>query len=118
MPDGHARSLVLLRAGAHLYGTATPASDFDAKSVLLPAARDILLQRVQATIVGHRVRGPGERVAASETDIETHTAFSDISTSWPPTSLLPSRCCSRRTPSCSPRPIRSGARSRRSALPC
>ena len=73
MPDDHARPLVLLRAGAHLYGTATPASDLDTKSVVLPTARDILLQRVQATTVGSRAREPGERLAAGETDIETHS---------------------------------------------
>ena len=73
MPDGYARALVLLRADAHLYGTATPASDLDTKSVVLPAGRDILLQRVQATTVGSRAREPGERLAAGETDIETHS---------------------------------------------
>ena len=73
MPDGQARPIVLLRAGAHLYGTDTPASDFDSKSVMLPSAHDILLQRAQATIVDSRVRDAGERMAAGEADIETHS---------------------------------------------
>ena len=75
MPLDHCspRPLVLLRAGAHLYGTATPASDLDAKSVMLPAARDILLQRVPATAVASRPRLPGERLAAGEPDVETHS---------------------------------------------
>ena len=72
MPDGHARRLVLLRAGAHLYGTATPASDLDAKSVMLPA-RDILLQRVKESTVDSRFRGQGERLAPGDNDIETHS---------------------------------------------
>ena len=73
MPHGHSRAIVLLRAGSHLYGTATPASDLDTKSVILPAARDILLQRVQATIVESRSRAPGERLTAGDTDVETHS---------------------------------------------
>ena len=73
MSDGLTRSLVQLRAGAHLYGTATPASDLDAKAVILPSARDILLQRVQATTVESRARGTGERLGSGETDVETHS---------------------------------------------
>ena len=42
--------VVLMRGGAHLYGTATPPSDLDLKDVYLPTAREILLQRVQATV--------------------------------------------------------------------
>ena len=42
------RRIVELRAGSHLYGTATAASDTDLKAVYLPAARDILLQRAPA----------------------------------------------------------------------
>lgn len=73
MPDGYARPLVLLRAGSHLYGTATPASDLDAKRVMLPAARDILLQRVRDSAVESRIRGQGERLAPGDSDIETHS---------------------------------------------
>ncbi len=73
MIAGSARPIVEVRAGAHLYGTATPASDFDAKSVFLPAARDILLQQVQATIVESRERAPGERNAPGDVDVESHS---------------------------------------------
>jgi len=73
MPDGCARRLVLLRAGAHLYGTATPASDLDAKCVMLPGAKDILLQRVRDSAVESRIRGQGERLAPGGSDIETHS---------------------------------------------
>lgn len=53
------------------YGTATPASDLDAKAVVLPAACDILLQRVQAIVVTSRAREPGEAVRPGEEDVET-----------------------------------------------
>ncbi len=42
--------IVEMRFGSHLYGTATPQSDLDFKAVYLPAARDILLQRVHDTV--------------------------------------------------------------------
>jgi predicted nucleotidyltransferase len=70
---GEARPLVLLRAGSHLHGTATPASDLDAKAVILPSAHDILLQRVLATTVESRPRDPGERLAPGDPDVETHS---------------------------------------------
>ena len=73
MIAGGVRPIVEVRAGAHLYGTATPASDLDAKSVFLPAARDILLQQVQATIVEKRERAPGERNTPGDVDVESHS---------------------------------------------
>jgi hypothetical protein len=73
MTAGCARPIVEVRSGAHLYGTATPASDFDAKSVFLPSARDILLQQVQATIVESRERAPGERNEPGDVDVEAHS---------------------------------------------
>jgi hypothetical protein len=39
----------------------------------LPAARDILLQQVQATIVENRERAPGERNAPGDVDVESHS---------------------------------------------
>lgn len=39
------RTLCTLMSGSHLYGLATPSSDVDMKSVFIPDARDILLQR-------------------------------------------------------------------------
>ena len=65
--------LVELRAGSHLYGTATPASDIDLKAVVLPAARDILLQRARPTLTEGRAKQPGERNAPGDTDRETFT---------------------------------------------
>lgn len=45
------REIVRIRFGSQLYGTDTPASDQDFKSVHLPEARDILLGRAAGSIV-------------------------------------------------------------------
>jgi hypothetical protein len=68
-----ARTIVELRCGAHLYGTATPQSDTDLKSVVLPDPRTILLQRAGATLTACRAKADGERNSATDTD---HEAFS------------------------------------------
>ena len=65
--------LVEIRAGSHLYGTVTPLSDTDLKSVVLPTARNILLQRARPTLTEGRARQPGERNVPSDTDRETFT---------------------------------------------
>ena len=45
-----AKTLIRIQHGSHLYGTSTPESDRDYKSVFLPAGRDIILQRVPKVI--------------------------------------------------------------------
>jgi len=45
------QTIVKMRYGSHLYGTATKDSDIDIKAVYLPSARDILLQQIQPVIV-------------------------------------------------------------------
>jgi hypothetical protein len=62
--------IVEMRYGSHLYGTDTPQSDIDLKSVYLPEARDILLQRVKATIVMTPPKPPGQKNAPGEIDSE------------------------------------------------
>jgi len=66
MPD----LIVEMRFGSHLYGTATPQSDLDYKAVYLPDARDILLQRVRATISEIPDKQPGEKNAPCAIDRE------------------------------------------------
>lgn len=62
-----------IRFGSHLYGTATPQSDEDWKSVYLPTAEDILLQRVAAS-TGHVVkRAEGIRNAPGDVDDEAYS---------------------------------------------
>jgi hypothetical protein len=64
-------SLVTIRFGSHLYGCSTPASDIDFKSVFIPPARDILLQRAKASINNKRAKGDGEKNYAGEIDEES-----------------------------------------------
>jgi len=59
--------------GSHLYGTSTPESDHDYKSVYLPSASDILLQRVKAS-TGHIVkREEGKKNAPGDTNDEAYS---------------------------------------------
>ena len=56
------RSVVRIKFGSHLYGTNTPQSDLDYKSVHVPDGRDILLQRVKKSInSGPRKAKEGEK---------------------------------------------------------
>lgn len=71
-PPGISR-LVELRAGSHLYGTATAASDTDLKAVYLPTARDILLQRARPTVTKERDKGRGERNMPGDVDRESYS---------------------------------------------
>jgi hypothetical protein len=65
--------IVMMRFGSHLYGTATPESDLDLKGVYLPEARDILLQRVKATVTSNRVKAAGEKNEAGDVDSEFYS---------------------------------------------
>lgn len=65
-------NLVRIKFGSHLYGTSTPESDLDYKSVHVPAARDILLQRA-AAVVGVKVKArEGVRNAPGDVDDESY----------------------------------------------
>lgn len=64
------QNLVEMKFGSHLYGTNTPASDIDLKAVFLPPVRDILLQRVKATVNNQRPKQPFEKNVAGEVDQE------------------------------------------------
>jgi hypothetical protein len=67
------RDIVTIKFGSHLYGTSTPASDLDYKSVFIPSARDIILQRVKGTIANKRPKNAGEKNYAGEVDQESHS---------------------------------------------
>jgi hypothetical protein len=56
--------------GSHLYGTSTPASDFDFKSVFVPEARAILLQRVKGAFNDKRPKAEFEKNVAGEVEEE------------------------------------------------
>lgn len=67
------RSIVAIKFGSHLYGTATPASDLDYKRVYVPDARAILLQRVKATISKQRPKAEHECNVAGDVDEEAYS---------------------------------------------
>lgn len=64
------RTIVRMLFGSHLYGTDTPASDFDYKSVFVPDGRAILLQRVNHVSKDAREKGWGEKNYAGEAEEE------------------------------------------------
>lgn len=67
------RTLVSIRFGSHLYGTATPASDIDLKAVHVPPARDILLGTAKSSISTRRAKAEGEKNFAGEADEESYS---------------------------------------------
>lgn len=67
------KTIVRIKFGSHLYGTETPASDLDYKSVFIPDRRDILLQRTKSLISSHRPKAEGEKNYAGEIDEEAYS---------------------------------------------
>lgn len=66
--------VVKIKFGSHLYGTNTPASDLDYKSVFVPDAREILLQRVQNAIqIGAKSKAEGEKNRPEDIDNEAYS---------------------------------------------
>ena len=65
--------IVRIKFGSHLYGTQTPQSDVDYKSVYVPDARSILLQRVKGSVSTKRPKREGEKNYAGETDEESYS---------------------------------------------
>jgi len=65
--------VVRIEFGSHLYGTSTSSSDHDYKSVYVPCASAILLQRVKGSL-GHKVkRYEGDRNSPEDTDDEMYS---------------------------------------------
>lgn len=67
------RKLVTVQFGSQLYGTTTPVSDVDIKSVYLPGADDILLQRVKGSVSTQRPKAEREKNYAGEIDEESYS---------------------------------------------
>ena len=66
--------IVKIKFGSHLYGTNTPQSDVDYKSVYLPTARDIVLQRVINSVhIGAKSKVEGERNLPTDVDNEAYS---------------------------------------------
>lgn len=57
--------------GSHLYGTSGPGSDRDWKAVVVPPAREILLQRAKPTVVTKTKADPLAKNTAEDVDVET-----------------------------------------------
>ena len=67
------KTIVRMKFGSHLYGTDTPASDMDYKSIFIPNARAILLQQIKHTIsLQKRPKLEGEKNFAGEIDEEAY----------------------------------------------
>ncbi len=67
------KTIVRMQFGSQLYGTATPESDIDIKAVYLPAAEDILLQRVRPAVTNPRDKAKGEKNAPGDIDFEAYS---------------------------------------------
>lgn len=67
------KEIVTIKFGSHLYGTSTPSSDIDLKSVQIPDAMDILLQRAKGGAPSVRTKALGEKNEAGELDVENFT---------------------------------------------
>jgi len=67
--------IVQIKFGSHLYGTNTPLSDTDYKSVYVPKARDILLQRTTGLVqaLGTKNKREGEKNLPGDTDSECYS---------------------------------------------
>lgn len=67
------RNIVRIKFGSHLYGTQTPVSDVDFKSVYVPDARDIMLQRVKGAVNTARQKAEGEKNLPGEVEEEMYS---------------------------------------------
>lgn len=68
------QTVVKIKFGSHLYGTSTPLSDTDYKSVHIPDRDDILLGRAARSLrSGGRVKAEGERNNPDDVDIESYS---------------------------------------------
>ncbi len=73
------RTIVQIKFGSHLYGTATEDSDVDIKAVYLPSARDILLQTIQPAITAGRTKPAREKNTAEDVDFEAYSPHKFLS---------------------------------------
>ncbi len=67
------RTLVRMRFGSHLYGTATEASDTDYKSVFMPWREHILLGRIPKSVSLSTKAKAGDKNTAADVDDESYS---------------------------------------------
>jgi hypothetical protein len=80
------RSLLTVRFGSHLYGTATPESDIDLKTVSVPDPVDILLQRARKPAIVTTKQDRTAKNQAGDIDHETiplHIFMGHVATGQP-----------------------------------
>ena len=65
--------VVRIKFGSHLYGTNTPESDVDYKSVYVPEAREIVLQRVADSVGVRKDKAEGQRNIPGDVDDEAYS---------------------------------------------
>ena len=63
--------IIEIKFGSHLYGTDTPESDLDLKSIFLPSAREIVLGRYSKTLNVSRPKQAFERNTKDDVDMES-----------------------------------------------
>ncbi len=66
-------TIIEIKYGSHLYGTATEKSDLDIKGIFIPEARDILLQQIPPVISLSRTKLHGENNTANDVDYELYS---------------------------------------------
>jgi len=64
------RTLIKVKFGSHLYGTSTPESDLDFKSVFVPSGRDILLGRYPKTSINESTKKDND-VKNTSSDVDS-----------------------------------------------
>jgi predicted nucleotidyltransferase len=71
------RTILTMKHGSHLYGTATPKSDLDIKEVFIPSAREIILGRVKPVISRqqkeHGPNGFTRKNGPDDVDVEAYS---------------------------------------------
>jgi predicted nucleotidyltransferase len=70
------QTILTMRHGSHLYGTATPRSDIDVKQVFIPSAHDIVLGKVKPVVTLRQKRSVGgftPKNAPGDTDVECYS---------------------------------------------
>jgi predicted nucleotidyltransferase len=67
------KKIMRIKFGSHLYGTNTPESDEDFKSIFIPTAEQIILGRGKQTYNTDRPKAEGEKNFAGEVDEESFT---------------------------------------------
>ena len=74
--SNQSKCVVMMKFGSHLYGTSTPASDLDYKSVWIPPAKNIILQQANVCSLkmpASKTKAEGEKNQPGDVDNEAYT---------------------------------------------